>query len=526
MAEERKAVGKVMRNIQKLRANRISDDEIDRYVQSEGYTPEEILTAVTSQKRGQNRKQISKIADDVGRVLASGVTASMADEIAAYADTLVGGEIPDLAHLFTGEQESAYAQNLARQRGQDEQIHPAMRMAGEMVGGAASGAGLAGMALKGAKQTATSIVPRMMGVGAAEGAAFGAGSGEGAAQRMRGAATGATTGALLGGAGGGLQSAARSIPLSKTIADQGRRLLSRGRAAYRMADRAGVVLKSSAFNRMLKTTEGALAEKGFRPRAHPGAFALYKDLRDQLHRKHTLKGIEGMRSDIVAKIRSTADDRDRDMLGTLLDSYDDWMDTLAAHTDLEMGNLTQGMGALREARKLWKTGKKTFAIEEAISRAERGANKYSQSGLENSLRKEFRQLSKNRKKMRGYTAKEKALIEGIADGSLLTNIFQRGGKFAVRGPISGAVTGGAGLYAAGPMGALGVAAAAEASRAGATAGTVRAVERLIKEIQKGMVPKRGPRGIPLKDKQVLGGALGATGSTTPEQEELRKMFSP
>lgn len=126
--------------------------------------------------------------DDAVRSLASGVTAGYADEFAAKMDELVG--------------RGGYEQNLQREAARDAQIHPAIKIPGE-IAGAVGGTILAAPAA-GAAATASGLarLPAALkfgGLGAAEGALFGSGNAA-PGERLQGAATGAAIGLPVGAA--------------------------------------------------------------------------------------------------------------------------------------------------------------------------------------------------------------------------------------------------------------------------------------------------------------------------------------
>jgi hypothetical protein len=133
-------------------------------------------------------KGVLGYVDDAVRSVASGATFGYADEFAAKADELTG-------------RGGSYAENLAKERARDEQIHPGIAIPGQVLG--AVGTTLIGgpaLAATKAGQWAAANLPRALnfaGIGAAEGALSGAGNAtEG--NRTQGAITGGAIGAPVG----------------------------------------------------------------------------------------------------------------------------------------------------------------------------------------------------------------------------------------------------------------------------------------------------------------------------------------
>src|SRR3990167_3457430 len=85
----------------------------------EGLTPEQAQ---------ENLQRFAMTPDMMARTVASGATFGLADEAAAGMNTLTGGK--------------PYSENLAAERARDASIPPAVRMTGELAGGALTGMGL------------------------------------------------------------------------------------------------------------------------------------------------------------------------------------------------------------------------------------------------------------------------------------------------------------------------------------------------------------------------------------------------
>lgn len=191
--------------------------------------------------------------------IAQGLTFGFSDEIAAGLQTGFG---------LAGDYGQALEAERARMRANREAA-PGTALAGELVGGIATGAGLAksGVTLAG-RATGAGLGKRaglMAGEGAAYGAAYGAGTAEGgAADRLAGGATGASLGATIGGAipvvGAGIRGGVEAIgdqvmPTIRAVSNPAREAARRvgvalerdatmGQRPLSMADESAAVLNN------------------------------------------------------------------------------------------------------------------------------------------------------------------------------------------------------------------------------------------------------------------------------------------
>lgn len=197
-------------------------------------------------------KGVLGYVDDAVRSLASGATFGYADEIAAKANELTG---------LGG----TYAENVAKERARDDQIHPAIAIPGQIAG--AVGTTLLAAPVMAATRIgqAAANLPNYLkfgGLGAAEGGLAGSGNAtEG--NRLQGAGTGVAIGAPTGAAAPyvvrGVGKAAGAVrdafsPQANVAADLGRAILRDAddpaallaRSKAMQADRAGVATVADA----------------------------------------------------------------------------------------------------------------------------------------------------------------------------------------------------------------------------------------------------------------------------------------
>jgi hypothetical protein len=161
--------------------------------------------------------------------------------------------------------------------------------------------------------------------------------------------------------------------------------------------------------------------------------------------------------------------------------------------------------------------KKAEVFEDMLETAKLDRSKFTQSGEENSLAKQLRDLAKNEKRMRLFTKDEQEAIAKASKGGTTQNLLKFFGRFAPTGPVSGLFTGGISVMA--PAVGVPLAAGAAASRMAATGMRRASVEDLASIMRAGQAP------------QVTGGMMRATPAITaqglltlPEIEEEQLRF--
>ena len=259
------------------------------------------------------------------------------------------------------------------------------------------------------------------------------------------------------------------------------KLKTDAQAAYKRAEDAGIKISDFSFKRLKGRILNEVGSK-LNPTLHPDTTAAIKDIVNTKG-EISLEKLDQLRQ-VARDAEGSIKPADKMRAGEVVDLIDEYVDNLGAR-DVTQGDAA-GAAALKEARNLYSRQKKAESIQRLFTRAEdkAGAN-FSQSGLENSLRQEFKALALNDKQMRRYTPEEQAAIRKVARGAPLQNVLRYFGKFAPTGPV-GALTGLFSVGVAGPAGTL-LPAAGAVSRYAATRMTMRnaaAAEQLM---------RRGPR---------------------------------
>lgn len=269
-------------------------------------------------------------------------------------------------------------------------------------------------------------------------------------------------------------------------------LAEAAKAAYKRADDAGVIVKSSSLTGLKTRVVGMAKREGIDSDLHPDATAaLNKIIKSK--GDLTLTELETLRK-VAKDAEGSIKPADKRLAGKIVDELDDYIDNLK-DTDVVAGDATKAK-ALKEARALYSRKKKADTLDELVERAEISAPNFSASGMENALRTEFRALAKNPRKMRMFTAEEQAAIKKVAMGGPIENTMRFIGKFAPTGVVSGVLSGGAGAMIAGPLGvalpATGLIGRSIATRM--TKKNVNAANELV---------RRGPQAKPVRKRNAL-----------------------
>lgn len=297
-------------------------------------------------------------------------------------------------------------------------------------------------------------VMNMAGRGAVEGALMGGGSGYNAAEDQslqgrlaaaaQGAAIGGTLGALTGGVVGGnmARTQRNAVPTTQELADQAGALYTAARqsgvqASPQMSQNIASTMESIARSENVRLPSGKVNQ------TYPKIAGVLNVFEEYAGLPMDVGQMQAIRRNLQDAAKSL-DPGERRIATLMLGEFDDFAQGVAPE--------------LAEASELYWKSKLGEMIEEAIDLAENRSGQYSQSGMENALRTQFRQMNAKiiKGQLRGIPPELAEQIRLVADGSPIQNFARGVGKFAVRGPVSGvipALLGTGGFAAGGPVGA-------------------------------------------------------------------------
>jgi hypothetical protein len=215
---------------------------------------------------------------------------------------------------------------------------------------------------------------------------------------------------------------------------------------YKFAEEAGAIFKKNPYKQFAESLESTLVKEGMDETLTPKVVAALKRINQEKGSNVTLEKIEILRR--IGRGAASSIDANESRIGNIIiDKLDDFVEN-AQSTQLTKGS-PEAIRALVDARELWKRAKKTEIIDELVASAElRAEANYTQSGIENALRRKLVNLADNPKKLRAFSKEEQELIKSTAKGGPIQNALRLAGKLSPTGAIPAAIGGGAGLVTA------------------------------------------------------------------------------
>lgn len=250
---------------------------------------------------------------------------------------------------------------------------------------------------------------------------------------------------------------------------------------YKQVETAGGSLKPEARDILISKVEKAADIGGERLTSGK---TIFEDMLDTLSKKKgqalTLEGVQKLDSELTGLIQ-----KERTITGItpeglkLQNLQDDFRDVIRNPSEGLVVGGREGFDALQQATKQWSVGKKLEEIENILEYAKKTDNPAT------SIKAQFRTLSKNKKRMAGYTPDERKFINKAAESSKFADFLRTTAGSRLIGSMIGS-TGGA--FGGGVMGAIvgaGVGAAVSGSaRKGAEILQKGRVKKLQKAVSK------------------------------------------
>ena len=264
---------------------------------------------------------------------------------------------------------------------------------------------------------------------------------------------------------------------------------------YKFAEDVGAVFKKDSYNQFANKLESTLAKEGLDKTLQPRVFAALERIKDTKNSNVSLENMEILRR-IGQAAGSSADASERRLASIMIDNLDDFVEN-AQPSQLSKGS-SEAVRALTDARELWKRAKKTEIIDDLRASAElRAEANFSQSGMENALRRKLVNLADNPKALRVFTKEEQALIKSTAKGGYGQNLLRFIGKLAPTSAISGGVSIGGGAAVGGPVGAFVTPLVGATARKSAELLGLRNIEQLRNRLATGNapIPQVSPRSL-------------------------------
>lgn len=381
-------------------------------------------------------------ASDIANLVGSGATFGYGDKAAAWARSQFTGN-PYEAELEKMRQQTEGARNRAGGAG------IAAEVAGSLALPVKTGATLSGRFGTSAMTGAKGLGART-GLMAAEGAGYGALTAAGNDQDI---GTGALYG-LAGGAGGNVLGEGIAAGVGKIAGKFNKpppppmsqqKLNANKDAAYKLSEKAGVLIKPQGIKHLADKVEADLADFGYDPDLHPGAKVALKKITEQLGNNVTLKGLDTIRK-VAGNAYIMGSKANNKAVEKIIKHIDDLIES--SDPNLMAGlDTTAGTKALKIARQY---AHRSFKLEKANNLILKGNQMADRNITDTRVKSVKSQIAKINDPFsswgRGYTAAEKAAAAKAAKYT--------GGQRALHGlsvmnPFGGGKLSAAGHLAAG-----------------------------------------------------------------------------
>jgi hypothetical protein len=216
-------------------------------------------------------------------------------------------------------------------------------------------------------------------------------------------------------------------------------------AAYKRGKESGVMVKADEYARAADEITESAKEEALDPVLHPKSSRIVQVLQERKGKDLDLQEAENLRrialeaeGDVNNVGQQTGDGR---IAGKIVDDLDDKIDALSVNAEARALNRRKANSQLLDVM-----------VDRAQTKA--GAN-YTQSGLENALRKEFQALALNTRRMKRLTEAQQEAIKRVARGGKMENTLRNLGKFdPTTGGMGTAISMGLGGGLAIPTGGL------------------------------------------------------------------------
>jgi len=253
---------------------------------------------------------------------------------------------------------------------------------------------------------------------------------------------------------------------------------------YDQLQRSGVQLKTDEFVNAMDGIAKGLRQEGYTPKAFPKVAGAIEELTSTAQPKDWTE-LQALRK-MIRSGQKSIEPEERRMASILLDDYDNYLMTVPKES-IASGDMKNAGQLWSEARNAYSKMKKSEVFEDMLNEAKLDKSKFTQSGEENSLAKQLRQLAKNDKKMRLFTKDEQDAIEQAAKGGNVQNMLKFFGRFAPTGVVPVGLS--VGTTALAPMIGIPLTIGAAGSRGLATNMRRGSVEDLTNMMRTGGIPQ-------------------------------------
>lgn len=201
--------------------------------------------------------------------------------------------------------------------------------------------------------------------------------------------------------------------------------------AYRAADDAGVVYRSSAFDNFAANLDQRLAREGFDARLYPNAATVMDRIRTAtttdtpgVFRHQTFQDLDILRR-VAGAARNSENPAERRLGLIITDQLNDFA-TRPPPGAVRAGDAPEAARAVSEARSNWSRMSKSEEIEDAVQRARISSSAAEGNKIDEAIRTQFANLTREIDKgwHPGFTEAEVANIRRVAEGKAGSDILR------------------------------------------------------------------------------------------------------
>ena len=223
--------------------------------------------------------------------------------------------------------------------------------------------------------------------------------------------------------------------------------------AYDTVDRSQARLDPAQRQQLIDQVEARANVDGMDELLHPKAHRT-TDLMNKLEPSPRIADIERKRRFIGDNVAGSIDAGESRIGVGMKDEVDGYMRSLANQGDIG-ADAASTLTDLERARELTQRIKKSETVMEALTKAERRAASSGTGGnAVNTMRQNIRAILDNPKRVRGFSAAERAAMEEVVRGTPTQNALRLAGRFSPTAGALPAMGGVAGSAALGPIGAV------------------------------------------------------------------------
>jgi hypothetical protein len=282
--------------------------------------------------------------------------------------------------------------------------------------------------------------------------------------------------------------------------------------SFDRARQSGIAFDPQKFSQNMTKIAGDLRQEGYTPTGYPKIEAAVKELSSPTVKDFT--ELQALRK-IIQNAQASPDGAERRLATILKERFDDYV-LNAPQSDMVGTTTKTGVAVWKQARDQYNRQMKGEVFERMLENAQLDVSKFTQSGAENSMAQQLRQLAKNDKQMRMFTKDEQAAIRSAAKGTTAQNLLKFYGRFAPTSSVGGLFAGGATVYE--PTIGVPFTLGAMASRAGATKMREQSVQNLADMMRLGITE------VPRNLAPAVTGARGLLTPLNVTSEELQQIY--